>query len=592
MNKPAKKLPYKTEWDFKIFYKNAKDPQIEKDVQAAEAAYKKFADTWKHDDSYVANAGRLLAALRDYEKLHVDATNKPLMYFNYIRAINSLDSYAEAMFNKLIARYTNAGNQVIFFTLKLGKIDKEKQEEILSAVSLRSYHYFLKQIFETSKYDLSEAEEKILNITSQTSRSMWVDGFEKLLSKQTVKFKGKDIPLPEAMGRISSLPKKDRHVLHADVMKKIRSVSDFAEAEINAVYTDKKNRDELRGLKEPYDATVLGYQNDPAVVKNLVNVVTKKFNISQRFYKLKAKILKEKHLSYADRSVTAGVIKRPFDYPKAKEFVSDVFGKVDTKYKDMFDSFCKHGQIDVFPKKGKTGGAFCSHNYHTPTMVMLNHTDDIRAVTTLAHEMGHAFHSELSKSQPILYQDYTISVAEVASTLFENFVFEELFETLSPSEQIVALHNQINDDIATVFRQIACFNFEYELHQKIRQEGMVVKEDIARLMNKHVAAYIGPAMKLTEDDGYFFAHWSHIRNFFYVYSYAFGQLISKALYAEYKKDKKFLVKIEQFLSAGGSDSPENIFKKIGIDVSDPAFFEAGLKTIEEDIKKLENLTKK
>jgi oligoendopeptidase F len=225
-------------------------------------------------------------------------------------------------------------------------------------------------------------------------------------------------------------------------------------------------------------------------------------------------------------------------------------------------------------------------------MVMLNHTEDIQAVSTMAHEMGHAFHSELSKSQSPIYQDYTISVAEVASTLFENFAFEEMLGKLSEKEKVIALHNQINDDVSTIFRQIACFNFELELHKTIREKGSIPKEEIAKMLNKHMKSYLGPIMKLTDNDGYFFVKWSHIRNFFYVYSYAYGQIISKALYARYKEDKSFLSKIEQFLSAGGSKSPEQIFKDIGIDVSKPEFFEAGLKQVEADIKLLEQLAKK
>jgi oligoendopeptidase F len=129
------------------------------------------------------------------------------------------------------------------------------------------------------------------------------------------------------------------------------------------------------------------------------------------------------------------------------------------------------------------------------------------------------------------------------------------------------------------------------LHSIIRTKGAATHQEMAKLLNKHMQAYLGPAVSLEENDGYFFVQWSHIRNFFYVYSYAYGQIISKALYAEYKKDKSFIQKIEQFMSAGGSMSPYDIFKSIGIDTSKPDFFEAGLKQVEEDIKRLENLVK-
>jgi oligoendopeptidase F len=182
-----------------------------------------------------------------------------------------------------------------------------------------------------------------------------------------------------------------------------------------------------------------------------------------------------------------------------------------------------------------------------------------------------------------------MSVAEVASTFFEQVVSSELENHLSKKEQIIFLHNKIKGDVQTIFRQIACFNFELELHQKIREKGQLAKKDIAILMNKHMKAYLGDAVDLKEDDGYFFVQWSHIRNFFYVYSYAYGQIISRALFENWKKDKSYAKRIEQFLSSGSSMSPEDIFKKIGIDTSSKTFFETGLKSVENDIKRLEKL---
>jgi oligoendopeptidase F len=129
-----------------------------------------------------------------------------------------------------------------------------------------------------------------------------------------------------------------------------------------------------------------------------------------------------------------------------------------------------------------------------------------------------------------------------------------------------------------------------ELHEQIRKNGQVSKEDIAKLMTKHLKSYLGESVEVTDKDGYFYVLWSHIRRFFYVYTYAYGQIISRALYEKWKEDPSYAKKIKQFLSAGGSMSPEDIFKMIGIDTSKSSFFEAGLKGIEKDIAKLEKLS--
>jgi oligoendopeptidase F len=367
--------------------------------------------------------------------------------------------------------------------------------------------------------------------------------------------------------------------------------SDFADSEINAIYNYKKIMDERRGYTQPYSATVLHYENKEKTVDTLVNTVTKYFSISQRFYRLHAKIIGDDVL-YADKNVKAGEIKKKFSFEESVSIVRGAFEKIDPQYAQMLDVFLADGRIDVYPQKGKSGGAFCWSTGLNPVYILLNHTDDIRSVETLAHEIGHGIHYTLSKTQPSRYRDFSIATAEVASTFFEQVVSAELEHHLSEDEKVVFLHNKIMGDISTIFRQIACFNFELELHTEIRSKGMVPKGDIAEMMAKHMKRYLGKAVSVSDDDGYTFVSWSHIRNFFYVYSYAFGQLVSRALYEKWKEDSHYADKIKQFLSAGRSMSPEDIFKKIGIDVTDPTFFELGLKSIERDIVNLEKLVEK
>lgn len=227
-----------------------------------------------------------------------------------------------------------------------------------------------------------------------------------------------------------------------------------------------------------------------------------------------------------------------------------------------------------------------------PTFILLNFTDSIRSVETIAHEMGHAFHNEFSLKQPKHYRSVPSSTAEVASTFFEQVITEELESTLSDKEKVILLHNNINRDIQTIFLQIACFNFENELHNKVRSEGQVSKNDMAKLMAKHLSTCRGPAVKMDELDGYLFVAWSHLRMYFYTYTYAFGHLISKAMYEKWKQDNSFEKQVREFLSAGSSMSPKDLFKKMGIDITDPKFFESGLSAINEDITKLEKLAKK
>lgn len=582
----------KTTWNLKLLYKSHTDPQIEKDVKNYEAAYEAFEKKYKNAD-FTKSEDSLFKALTDFETLSANPyASRAYLYFNYAKDLNGSDQKAEAEMNKLGDRLTKAGNRAIFLQLALGKIPEKQQKAYLKSKKLAHFSYFLEVIFKQSKYNLSEAEEKILSLKNAPAQEMWISSQEKLLSKQSVVWKKQELPIPQAMAMVFTLPKKERAALHKLMMQKLRSISDFAEAEINATYTDKKISDELRGRKNAYDATLLNYETEEKTVFSLVDAVTKNYKIAHRFYKLKAKLLGLPKLGYEDRGVGIGKNTKEISFEEGLATVRKAFANMDADFANILDAYMKNGQIDVYPKQGKRGGAYCSGSTGNPTFVLLNNVPHMKSVMTLAHEMGHSIHTDYSKeSQTPLYQGYTIAVAEVASTFFEAVVFDDLFKTLSPKEQVIALHERIGDDVSTIFRQIACFNFEKDLHEMVRGQGAVSKEEIGALMNKHMKAYLGPVVEMTEDDGYYFVQWSHIRRFFYVYSYAYGALISKALYRKYKQDPSYLEKIKSFLKAGGSKSPQDIFNDIGIDTSDPAFWEEGLKALEDDIKLLEKLTK-
>ncbi len=582
----------KTEWNLAQFYNSLNDPQIEKDAEVIERAYVSFAKKFKNKTDYLKSEKMLFEALREWEKLSQKTTDgKPLLYASYVKELDSQNEKAQALISRLDERFTKAGNQLVFFELSLGRIDKNLQKKFLKSTVLAPYRYYLKKIFETAKHNLSEAEEKILNLKSATSFSMWVDGVEKAQSKLEVRLEKKDIPLDEAISLITTLPTtEERQGLFAEIKEKLKTVADFAESEMNAVVTNKKVNDQLRGFKYPYSATILGYQNDEKSVLNLADTVTKNFPISHRFYAIKKRILGLPSLTYADRAIPIGKNQKKISFEEAVDTVREVFYKTDSLYGEIFDSYLKNGQIDVYPKKGKAGGAYCSSNSYLPTFVLLNHVDKMESLLTLAHEMGHAIHGERSKSQPLFYKHYTTSVAETASTFFESVVFDALFEKLPPEEKISALHDKIQEDIGTIFRQIAFFNFELELHTTIRKEGYLSKEKIVALLNSHLKKQLGPSVDLKEDDGYLFIYVSHFRRPFYVYSYAYGQLISKALLSRYKQDNSYIKKIDTFLSAGSSKTPEQIFKDIGIDTFKPKVFEDGLKEIEHDVAELDRLT--
>ncbi len=581
-------MEFKTNWDLKkLYYSSLTDTRMQKDVKKGDKAIEVFVKKYSKNKKHLGDAKALRHALDDYEALDLLCSPAPLYYAHYRKELNAQDKEAEAFLNKLDEHFTKRGNTLLFFGLELGKIPPATQKKMLESKELREWHYWLTKLFESAKHNLTEPEEKILSLLSDVSGGRWVQAVDNILNTKEIEFEGKKMPLNSAMVQINTLPTKERRALHKIVIASFKEASQMAESEMNALVTRKKITDELRGFKEPYDATILGYENDKKSVLALVEAVTKNFTIAQRFYTAKAKMMKLPRLTYADRSAPVGKVEKKISFDEAVAIVRETFYNLHPRYAEIFERLLTNGQVDVYPKAGKTSGAYCGYNPGMPTMMLLNHVDNAHSVLTLAHEMGHAMHGERSKVQRTAYQVQPISVCEVASTFFEAAAFEALASKLPEKQKIIAMHDKLQDDVSTVFRQIAFFNFELDLHRGVRQKGLMSKEEIAALLNKHTQAYMGKSMQLDPDDGYFFVTVGHFRRFFYVYSYAFGQLISRALFERVKKDPTFIEKVDLFLTAGSSMSPEDIFAQCDLDLRNPKTFLEGIKGIEKDLKTLE-----
>lgn len=582
----------RTEWNLSLLYDSLTDPRLERDVKKTERAHASFAKTYKDGTAWLVEPKVLFTALEAYWALSTLPGERALYYAYYTRELNGARADADALLMRLEERLTKAGALVLFFEVRLAKVSKEQQRKFLKAPELAPYRYYLERLFISGKHTLDETEERLLALTSASRSSLWVSGVDKLVNKQVVTVGKETMPINEALSRAGNYTtSKKRRAWSVAILEQLKSISEFPESEMNALYTNAKVSDELRGFKEPYDATIMSYDNTPKSVLALVEAVSKGFSIAHDFYRLKSKILGEE-LTYADRSAPVGTLHKQVDFGKAVATVRKAYADMEPGFAELLDTFLAEGRIDVYPRVGKAGGAYCSSSTVAPTYVLLNHTNDLRSLSTLAHEMGHAIHSEYSKAQPVHYQNYTMSVAETASTFFERVVFNNVFETLTDKEKAIALHGRIQEDIATVFRQVAFFNFELELHRRVRTEGWVPKEEMARMFSKHLRSYLGKSVTVDDLDGYSFIYIGHFRRPFYVYSYAFGLLISNVLYEKYREDATYLKKIVQFLRAGGSDTPEHIFKQIGIDVTKPEFWETGLQTIKRDIQTLKKLVGK
>jgi len=589
-----------TEWNFKELISEETQDAIDTELKKIEAAVNKFVKNWKENDEFLKNPIILKKALDEYEELHrkFGTSGKVGLYIHLKRHIDSENTEVKARYNKIDEFGIKMSNEIQFFELRLAKISEEKQREFLSKDELVEYNHFLERLFAQSKHLLSEPEEKILNLKEATSMSNWTKMTSEFLAKQeryilTVDGKKEKVSFTKIMGKIDDKNKAVRDSAAAALNDIFRSLIDVGERELNSVLANKKVNDELRNYSRPDIERHLHDDIDTEVVDSLVETVSKRFDIPKKFYELKAKLLGLPKLAYHERNLTYGNVDKKYSYKETLELVYKVLNDIDPEFGEILKKFNDEGQIDVFPRKGKDSGAFCTiYLTTTPTYIMLNHNERLNDVLTLAHETGHGINHELMKKQNQLNYSLPISTAEVASTFMEDFVLAELMKSADEEMRLALMMMKLNDDVSTIFRQIACYKVETDLHAAYREKGFLSKEEIGEIFLKNMKAYMGDFVSYDEGSENWWLYWSHIRYFFYVYAYSSGLLISKSLQNEVKNDPEFIQRIKEFLRAGSSKSPKEIFAAMGLDITDKNFWNKGLDEVEVLLKETEELARK
>jgi oligoendopeptidase F len=589
----------KTEWDFSALTKD----DFQKEREKIKKSYTDFRDKWRKNSAYLENPETLREALEEYDTI-MDNYNYggAEFYFYWLKSqLDQTNPELKAKLNKAEEFAKENSSEISFFGINISKIPEEKQKIFLKSKSLEKYKHFLEKIFAEGKYILSEKEEKIMSMKSSGSYSFWVDMLSGFLSAEEGIVLDENLrETKKSYAEINSLT----HSQNPKVRKKasevfnkiIEKYEDVAENELNAVLEHKKVNDKIRCYERPDKSRHVDDDIESEVVDALIKSVSEKgFKLSQRFYKLKAKILGMKKFTYSDRNIEYGKISKNLDFENSSEIVKKVFSDLDAKFGKILEQFLQTGNIDAFPKKGKRDGAFCIiqlKNY--PVFVMLNHTNKLKDVLTYAHEMGHAVNDVLMKEkQNSINIGNPKSIAEVASTFMEDFVLQELLKNIrDEDEKLIILIKKLQDDVQTIVRQSACYKFEQELHESFREKGYLSKKEIGEIFSKNMLNYLGETFEKGKDMENGWIYWPHIREYFYVYSYASGLLISKSLQNLVRENPKNIEKVKEFFSAGTSESPKNIFLKMGIDISDQKFWEKGLDEIENLLDETEALAKK
>lgn len=592
MQSQSDKKSSRLSWDLSPLFSSNSDPRIKENLAETEKQVMGFVNKWQGRQDFLSQSNVLVTALIEYDNLlkYFGVAGNVRYYFHLRSTQDENDPEIKAHNNKVEEFSTKLLNKIQFFELRLGKIPVRTQKKFLASSKLQPFHHFLHKLFTRAKYLLSEQEEKIINLKDIPAHSSWTKMTSAFLAKETRRGKN----LPQLLSDFRNDNRLVRDKAAADVNFILDKYKVVAENELNAILTNKKIDDELRGITRPELPRHLVDDIDSDVVDAMTKEVTKRFDIASSYYQFKAKVLGVSKLKYHERFISFGQVDRKYTYDQSVTLISQVFAHLDPQFAEILNRFVKDGQIDVYPRVGKRGGAFCACDLMIhPTYILINHTNNLNDVLTLAHEMGHGINNELMKSQQhALNFGSPLSIAEVASTFMEDFVLQQLLSQSTARQRLVLYMQKLDDDIGTIFRQVAAYNFEKELHSLFREKGYLASEVIGKLFVKHMTSYMGPYVEQSEGSENYWVYWSHFRTFFYVYSYASGLLISKSLQASVKQDPKFVTQVKQILSVGSLDSPRNIFKNIaGIDISQPEFWTKGLNEVESLLMETEKLYK-
>lgn len=589
------KLP--TKWDLSELGSSLDDPRFIKERARIKRAHKAFEKKWKDTNDYTKKASVLREALDDYERLARIGGAEGLYLF-FRSSLNSSDTKIQAA----MARYRDVINDVSdhirFFELSLGKISQPQQKKLLKAPTLTPYHNYLKGIFDASRYLLSEKEERILDMKSSVSSGNWVNMLEEFLYAETRKVpietaKGKKVVTREqTLDELLKLSRSKNQEVSEKATEAIQDIllqhKNVAEKELNSFLENKKIDDELRGVKRPDSIRHLSEGIETTAVDSLLKVVSDNFKLSRDYYQFKAKLVGVKKFTYWNRLQEYGAITQEYPYKKSVDIVNRALSRIHPEFSDIFKSFINGGQIDVYPKKGKRGGAFCASEYDFKVRIFLNHKNNFRDVSTLAHEMGHGIHAVKASIENTLNYHPPTCTAEVASTFCEDFVIEEVIKDADDESRLNIMLNHLEDKMATIFRQVAAYSFEYELHETYRKSGYLTEKEIGKIFNKHMRSYLGPRVTLDEHSGRGWMYWSHFRSPFYVYSYAMALLVSQAVNKRFKDNPEYMKQIQDFYSTGSSLSPKEIYANLGMDINSEALWQEGI----NEVKSLFSETKK
>ncbi len=602
MNAPFKAPPHPVDpaepplWDLSDLYASREDARIAADLEAARTAVAGLNGLQGRFVGERADAKALGATLDRAITLYEQASEKlgALGAYAFLAAsTNRADAGAQGFEADLRERITAIATPTVWLTLEINQLEEAEIEAALAADDgARKWKPWLRRVRAMKPHELSGELETFI-AERMPIAAQWPRLFDETCAALRVESGKESLTLAEALNQLSDPRPAKRRSAAEGLNTALAARTSTLALVLNTVAADKAMEDRWRGFKRPADSRHLANEVDGESVDAMADAVAAAYpKLSHRYYALKARALGKAKLDQWDRNAPLETTApRGFDWTQGRELVLESFGDLGGEFAQAAGRFFDKPWIDGRARAGKQSGAYAHpvtadrHPY-----VFLNWMGERRDVLTLAHELGHGVHQTLAAEKGTLLADTPLTLAETASIFAEGLTFDRLLATAPRAEQRGLLAGRIEDGLNTVVRQIAFHRFETRFHDE-RVKGEVSADRLGELFLQEMGASLGPAVTL--NPGYE-AWWSYVSHFvhspFYVYAYAFGDLLVAALMETRRADPDgFAPLYRGLLAAGGTKTYVEALEPFGLNPRDPSFWTIGTKRLERLIDQFEAL---
>jgi len=581
-------------WDTSRLYPAPDAPELDADFTKATEQGQAFRERYLEKVAGLS-PDELLEALASYEKLQ-ELAIKPQLYSHLLFAADSEADSHKSLMQKAMEFGNELSRAVLFFDLEIMALEAGPFERLVADDRFAPYRHYLHGIRKFQPYALPEREEQLLKQKNLTGVEAFAKLFEELTASLSYRMEldgeERDFTGEELLSLLH----------HPDAAVRERSLTVFLEGHaeqqvvistvFNTIALDHGQELGLRGYRQPIQPTNIGNELSDEAVEHLMQVTEANYPLAQGYFRLKARLLGMDRLKNTDVYAPVGETTRSFSFDEARELVIAAYGGFNPAYAPIIDAFFSERRIDVSPRPGKSGGAFCmGMTPRLPPYLLLNFTGRLRDVATLAHELGHGLHYVVAQEQNMLNYHPPLPLAETASVFGEMLLSRHLLANESdPQVKIAILCAVIEDIIATTFRQVVLTRFEQRLHNE-RKEGLLTASRLCDLWWEENARLFGDSVAMIEPYRWGWSYISHfIHTRFYCYAYTFAELLVISLYARYEEDgPAFVPAFHRVLASGGSRSPADTAALAGIDIADAGFWQKGYDVLGRLIRELEEL---